>query len=290
MSIDNTNKSINVCYQGIPGSFTYQAAVKYFPEQIDLYGAMSFKEIFHRVTQGLSNFGVIPIENSTAGSIIENYDLLRANSLMVIGEQYLSIAHHMLVVTKAIENNYTLKQIKKVFSHPKALEQCEKLLQQNAHIEVVQFSDTARAAKFVADSQNPEFAAIASKTACELYNLHMLVSDIHDERSNTTRFLIISKPMDEQKNAEKCSLIFELPHTPGSLLKVFQVLNQFGANVMKIESRPVKDKSFEYFFFLDFILPNGFDTQIINILKNHTKGLSVLGWYPQCRTTELDRT
>ena len=272
---------LKISHQGIPGSFSHQASIEYFKQKSIPYenpevfvGVDKFHKLFDNVLTDKTDYSLIPIENSTAGSIIENYDLLRHSQLNVIGEISLTVKHQLA----GLETS-EINKIKKIYSHPKAFEQCERFLAPFTRVEKVYYSDTASSARLVKELNDPSNASICSTVAAKLYGLKIIKSNVHDTEVNTTRFLIVSKDSADIDNGDKCSLIFELPHSPGALFKVFEILKNYSANVTKIESRPNYEKKFEYFFFLDFELSGDKKKNILEELDDITLNLNVLGWY-----------
>lgn len=238
----------SIAYLGIPGSYSYFAAKAFFLDAVSLVGADSFRLVFDAVKSQNVQAGIIPIENTLAGSIYENYDLLQDSGLNIIGEHYLRIDHNLLVCGATTNIN----TIKKVYSHQKALEQCEKFFKKYPTIEKIAVGDTASAARFVKKAQNLEYAAISSPQAGELYGLTVIEDHISDKQTNYTRFLAVSREPGPE-DANKCSLVAHLPHTPGSLYKILGILKTHNCNLTKIESRPTGGKLFEYAFYFDFL-------------------------------------
>ncbi len=279
---------MRVAYQGIPGSFSHLAVLQIFGKHAKCVGASQFREIFQWVKQGKATRGVIPIENTLAGSIYENYDLLTEYRLAVIGEYNMHVAHHLLAFPMpGIVRNDRLRLIRKVYSHPKALEQCRKFFRTHQWMEGVTHADTARAAKLVADQRDPTIAAIAGDQAAQLYGLNALVSHIEDNRRNVTRFLIIAKKQGPLPRTHKCSVVFTLPHTPGSLHRALGFVADHDFNLTKIESRPIEGKPFEYLFYVDFEF-NDISAQILkkvldDELGKLTKTLYIFGTYRASR-------
>ncbi|MCO6429589.1 MAG: prephenate dehydratase [Deltaproteobacteria bacterium] len=272
-----------VSYQGIPGSFSYLAAKQCFPEAREMISAKSFSELFRTVGNSTDGYGVVPIENSLAGSIHEVYDLLHSSDVTVCGEIYLRVAHCLLAIdNSAIEPEGRIGTLKKVYSHPKALEQCRRFFENNPGIEACIYSDTAGAAKFVKDSSTSELAAIAAEESAALYGLQILKKNLEDNPGNFTRFVIISKRPVNSDQADKGSLIFTLPHKPASLFKALEVFAERNLNVTKVESRPIHGSPFEYNFYIDFEFPRG-DIQAadeaVTELRNRTRTIRVLGFY-----------
>lgn len=276
-----SNKKI--VYQGDLGAFSYIAGLNFFGSKNKFWGVKKFEEIFLMIKNKKADFGVIPIENSIAGSIYENYDLLMKYNTNIVGELYLKIAHNLLGIKL---NNLTklqrLKIIKKVFSHYKALEQCNKFFKKYNWIEKIIFDDTAGSAKFVSASQNPSYGAIASRQAAKIYNLDIILKNIEDNKSNYTRFLIITNKKIKIINPNKCSLAFYLRHKPGTLYKALAFFAENKINLTKIESRPIIGKPFKYLFYLDFELNKKNFPSLNNILKNLKKEsskITILGLY-----------
>jgi len=258
-----------VAYQGEPGAYSEQASLKFFGEKIQLSPSMTFEDVFEKVKKKKVDFGVVPVENSLYGIVFETYDLLLKYSLKIIGELNLGINHYLMANKK-----YQLKDIKKVFSHPQALGQCSSFLQTLKKVEVNPIYDTAGAAKLVAENPTEPFAAIASKSAAENYNLKIIKTGIQNNNENYTRFLIISNKGSEINldKKTKTSICFELKSIPGSLFRALSVFALRDINLTKIESRPIQAKPFQYIFYIDLI-GNLKDKKIKNAL-NHLKEIS----------------
>lgn len=272
-----------IAYLGIAGSYSYLAAMQYFKDQpIDLVGVKNFNQIFKQVESGECDYGLVPVENSLAGSVYDNYDLLFEHNVHVAGEHYLKIDLHLLGVESEMPTDVRLKKLNKVVSHYKALEQSNTFLQSNPHIQREIYSDTAGAAKFVADQKDSLMVAIASKETAEMYGLKVLQENVHDNHHNYTRFLVIGNKKSTVKEANKCSLIFTVLHIPGSLVLALKVLSDNKMNLVKIESRPIHGKPFEYLFYVDFSWsPEQADQipAIMTELKNSTETVKNLGYY-----------
>lgn len=273
------DEHMKIAYFGIPGSFTHSAATDLFPKQT-FVGATSFEDIFVMLQNNKVDRGVIPIENTLAGSIYENYDLLESYNMAIVDETYLKVEHCLLGKTKSVSD------ITKVYSHPKALEQCSIFFSEHPKIEQKASTNTASAAMFVSESDDKTIAAIAGKEAADAYTLEVIVEHLENNEHNFTRFLVIARK-DPRDNGEvnKCSIIVNLPHRPGSLGAIFALLAGEGCNLTKIESRPMHDKPFEYVFYLDFIFDPK-EHQLDTILKEVEKNTLVcrlLGVYKDAR-------
>lgn len=277
---------MKIAHLGIAGSFSYIAAKTYFPGA-EYLSCKTFKDIFTAVESGEAEYGAVPVENSLAGSVYDNYDLLYKHDVYVKGEYDLKIAHHLLVSPGTGKLEERLKKITKVYSHIKALEQCDDFFASHPWMEETVYSDTATAAQLVAEKPDETTAAIANETAAELYHLEVLKAHIEDNANNYTRFVIISKQENHVTEANKCSLILTLSHTPGSLYRALEIFSRNGANLTKIESRPIMGKPFEYIFYIDIEFAqvdfNKIRDLIASELKTNTQTLKVLGFYHAAR-------
>lgn len=263
-----------IIHHGIPGSFGYSAATKVFAKNNIFINAENFEDVFEAVRKNKADFGIIPIENSLAGSIYENYDFLHKYNLNIAAEHNLKIEHHLVGLLE--------QKLTHIFSHQKAIEQCRKFLKKLPHITSVIHSSTAAAAKCVSEKNDIHFAAIASTDAAKLYNLSVLKKNIEDNPHNFTRFLVISNHQKSLKNADKCSITLVLKHQPGSLHNALKIFAENNLNLTKIESRPIHGKPFEYIFYIDLEfnsknLPE--IRHILNTLKKQSEKLKILGFY-----------
>lgn len=238
--------ALKVGFQGESGSYSEASArIQYPNPNYSFVPFRSFRELFEGVESSTVDLAVVPIENSTEGSVNETYDLLVEKPLYVIGEIYQKI-HHCLIINK----NSSPDEISVIYSHPQALAQCRKYIQ-NRHLESVPMYDTAGSVKFIKETQNASAAAIASKHAAQIYDMKVVEEDIEDNSNNFTRFLIISKRYDSNTDDNKISVIFSISHTPGSLYSILQEFALRNINLTKIESRPTKNIPWEYYFFVD---------------------------------------
>jgi prephenate dehydratase len=265
---------MKVGYFGIPGSFTHNVTSREYPDA-ELVGAAPFRAVFEKLETGEVDEIVVPIENTLAGSIYDNYDLLDKFDFTIKREMYLKIGHMLLGTAHNID------EIREVHSHQKALEQCSDFFRDNPQLTQVIASDTASAAKFAAEQGDPTIAAIASRENADIYGLNILRSNIENSDKNYTRFLGISKGQPEVETGDnKCSLIITLAHEQGSLNKVFELFGAEGCNLTKIESRPLINKPFEYIFYLDFTFGESTDFEsLIKNLENRSHTLKQIGNY-----------
>jgi len=238
--------AFKVGFQGEAGSYSEASArIKYPDPNYSFIPFRSFRELFDGVENSTVDLAVVPIENSTEGSVNETYDLLVEKPLYAIGEIYQKI-HHCLI----IDNDASPDEISVVYSHPQALAQCRKYIQKK-HLESIPMYDTAGSVKFIKETHNTSAAAIASKHAAQIYDMKVVEEDIEDNSNNFTRFLIISKSYDMKADDNKISVIFSIPHAPGSLYSVLQEFALRKINLTRIESRPTKNIPWEYYFFVD---------------------------------------
>lgn len=230
---------------GVPGTYAERACRNVFPNSDPVFYP-SFQEVFAAIQNNEASFGIVPIENSTAGSVTEVYDLMLKYRFYIVSAVQISIDHCL-----AARKGTKLEDIKKVYSHRQALMQCSDFLRSRGlwHEE---YQSTAAAAQMAANPENEGVAAICSKEAAEDYGLEVLLSGFQNDPNNTTRFIVISKELCIEKNADKISLCFSLPHRTGSLHNILCRFAADGLNLTKIESRPKLGSGFEYLFYLDF--------------------------------------
>lgn len=271
-----------ISYFGIAGSFSFIAAKKYFAEKNLLLSNKTIKEVFMNIKDHKSEFGVVPVENSTTGSILETYDQLMDSGLSICGEVRLKIHHNLLVSGP----NTDINDIKKCFSHPQAISQCESFFEKHKGIKPILTTDTATAAELIAKNKNIDEAAIASIDTAKIYDLHTLKKNIEDNKNNFTRFVIIGST--KNKSGNKASIVFSVKHIPGSLYHALRPYAGLGLNLTKIESRPLFGKTWEYIFFADFDIVNRHAkfNEMIREMKETTEFINILGIYNKGETYE----
>jgi prephenate dehydratase len=236
---------MKIAYQGEPGAFS-EAASRLVSGDASLVPCKSFEEVFSTVEQGPAHYGVLPIENSIGGSIHRNYDLLMENHLPIVGEVEVPVVHHLLALPGA-----ALAAIKRVYSHPQALAQCERFLRTLTGIEIIATYDTAGSAKMVQDGKLTDTAAIASARAGEIFGLAPLASSVQDYSDNITRFIVIGRRPLNDDAPDKTTIVFSLPNEPGSLFKALSAFALRGVTLTKLESRPIPGRPWEYLFYVD---------------------------------------
>ena len=245
MSADRlTADGAPVACQGVDGAYSGVTAKKLFPDSPVKYYTQ-FEDVFEAVNKGDTKFGVIPVENSTAGSVHESYDLIMKYRFYVVGAYDLKIEHCLCA-----KNGTKYEDITDVYSHPQALSQCNNFLN-NFDFTGVNFSNTAAAAKFVAESEKNDIGVICSELAAKKYGLKILKRNVQNNNNNRTRFIVISKELIIGKGADKISLIFSLLHKTGSLYRVLGRFSMAGLNLTKLESRPIENSDFSYHFYVD---------------------------------------
>lgn len=268
------SQNIKIACQGIKGANSHEAAMRLFPNGTPVF-YRSWGDVFSSVENGDATFGVLPVENSTAGSVSGVYDLILKHRFYIVGAYDLPISNNLCGLSRS-----NFEDITQAWSHPQALSQCREYLA-NHNIKPVPSENTAIAAQDISKEMRLNCAAICSKSAANEYGLKILKEDIQDNELNTTRFIVISKKLYIPDNANKISLCFSLPHVTGSLYSLLCRFNSLGLNLTKIESRPRKGKEFEYLFYLDFSgnVHSKDVTELISQLSAEMPEFSFLGNY-----------
>ena len=265
-------KGKKIYCQGVEGAYSDLAAHSFFGDSAKLTFCAQFADVFRAVESGDADYGVVPVENSAAGSVVDVYSLIMKYRYYIVGAVNVAVRHSLAAKEGSL--------VKKVFSHPQAIMQCHDYITSNGYISE-EFSNTAAAAKFVAESDDTSIAAICSEQAAENYGLKILDSNIQDAKNNHTRFAVISRTPVFPADADKISLILSVPNTPGSLYRTLERFALNGLNLTKIESRPIKDSNFDYDFYLDFT-GNIHEKNILDLLSSLSAELerfSLLGNY-----------
>lgn len=234
-----------VACQGVEGAYSQLACEKIFKSPMIRYFE-TFDQVFNAIDQGLCKYGVLPIENSTAGSVTKVYDLMLQHDFYIVRSFRLKIDHNLLAAPGT-----KLEDIREIYSHEQAISQCGSFLHSLKNVHVVAVANTAVAAQMVASSGRRDVAAISSRSCMELYGLQNLASSIQDKGNNRTRFICISKNMEIYPGADKTSIMMVLNHKPGALYKVLARIYALGINVTKLESRPIPERDFEFMFYFD---------------------------------------
>ena len=270
-----------IAIQGIKGSFHHEVAQRYFNDKADVVECMSFDGTVDHLLKGDTDYIVMALENSIAGSIIPNYALIDANNLSIVGEHYLDIQHNLLAL-----KTQSISEIKEVHSHPMALLQCKKFFRTYPHIKLVEAKDTADVAKQISERDIKGIAAIASKNAAKLYDLNILAESIQTIKHNETRFVIVKRESHniELKEQNKASLKFELDHKRGSLAAILNVVSDCKLNLTKIQSLPKIETPWKYAFFVDVTFTD-YKTyeKALAIMQLMAENFKVLGEYKNAR-------
>lgn len=275
--VDKLDKEgVRVVYQGLEGAYAHQAALEYFGKDVNCFHVERWRDAMEAIKEGSADYAVLPLENSTAGIVSDNYDLLNEYSNYIVGEKVVYVDHVLMGQPDA-----ELEDIRNIYSHPQALMQCAKYLDEHREWTQTSVNNTAVAVKGVKDSADKTKAAIGSKQAAEYYGMKVLKEGICHGKANSTRFIIVTNQKIFEKDAGKISICFEVPHISGSLYNILSHFIYNDLNMNKIESRPIADKQWEYHFFVDFD-GNLNDSAVKNALrgiKEETTNFKILGNY-----------
>ena len=237
--------SAAVACQGVEGAYQQLACERLF-KRPDISYYASFGEVFSAIEEGRCRYGVIPVENSTAGSVNAVYDLMQRHDFRIVRSARLKIDHNLLAKPGA-----RLEDIREVYSHEQAISQCTAFLQRHPDMKAIACENTAAAARMVADSPRRDVAALSSRACMRLYGLEALAESVQDQGNNHTRFICISRELEIYPGADRTSLMLTLPHQPGSLYKLLSRFYALGLNINKLESRPMPERDFEFMFYFD---------------------------------------
>ena len=268
---------MRTAYQGEPGAYSEAAALELHPDT-ELMPCSSFEAVFDAVERGTASHGVLPLENTIGGSIHRNFDLLVEHDLPIVGEVEVSVDHCLLVYPGT-----TRDAIRRVYSHPQGLAQCEQFLKRLAGVELVATYDTAGSAKLVRDGALRDTAAIASRRAAELFELEILEAGIQDYAINLTRFAVIARQPDPNAEADKTTIVFALPNEPGALYRALGVFAERQIDLTKLESRPIRGRAWEYMFYADLGMARNElrCARALVHLAEFAKWVRTLGSYPR---------
>ena len=248
-ALEDTDKMLptapSVICQGVEGAYSQLAAEKLFKNPKIMY-VSTFEHVFTAIEQGLCRYGVLPIENSSAGSVKQVYDQMVRRNFHIVRSVRIRVSHNLLA-----KKGTCLENIREIYSHEQAIRQCGKFLSTLKGVKVIPCENTAVAARMVAESGRSDVAALASANCAELYNLNCLMPAVQDEGNNHTRFICIAKNLEIYPGADKTTLMMILPHKPGSLYKALARMYALGINLLKLESRPLPERDFEFMFYFD---------------------------------------
>ena len=234
-----------VACQGVEGAYSQLACSRLFKQPGMMY-FKTFENVFSAIENGLCEYGVLPLENSTAGSVTKIYDLMQSHDFKIVRSVRLKIDHN-LIAPKGVK----MEDVREIFSHEQAISQCTTFLERFPNVKITPCENTAAAAEAVAKSDRRDAAAISSHSCIKLYDLNCLAKDIQDRNNNYTRFICISKNLEIYPGADRTSIMIVLPHRPGSLYKALARFYALGVNLIKLESRPIAERDFEFMFYFD---------------------------------------
>lgn len=265
-----------IVFQGQEGAYSQAAMEKYFGKDINSFHVQTFRDAMEAIEEGSADFAVLPIENSSAGAVNEVYDLLMEFENYIVGEVFLPIDHALVGLPGT-----SLSEIERVYSHPQALMQCAKFLDEHRDWQQISVSNTASAANKILEDQDLKKAAICSKYAAEYYGLEILEEKINHNDKNATRFIVVTNQKIFLKDATKISICFEAAHESGSLYHLLSHFIYNDLNMIKIESRPIEGRNWEYCFFVDFEgnMADGAVKNTIRGLREEARSLKILGNY-----------
>ena len=270
------DENTKVVYQGIEGAYSNIVAKKYFADKAKLYNVRSFEDAIIEVLEERADYALLPIFNSSAGPVWEVYDLLRELSVYIVADYEYNVEHALMTIEGS-----SLSDIKSVCSHIQALSQCKEYLAEHRDWQKIEIANTALAAKKVKDEKDPTQAAIAAKEAAGIYGLKILKEQVNKFKHNTTRFVAVTKDKIYQSSASKLSISFELKHKPGTLYKILAGFLFNDINMLKIKSRPIPERVWEYRFFVDIegSLHESNVKDAIYFIEQNTKEFRILGNY-----------
>lgn len=275
--VDDISKTgVRVVHQGVEGAYSHAATLMYFGSDADIHHVYSFEDAMREVVDETSDYAVLPIENSSAGAVIDNYDLLMKYQVHIVAEIFLPVNNYLLGYPGA-----ELSDIRTVYSHPQALMQCSEYLGAHKEWQQIKWVNTAVAAQKVIEDGDKTQAAVAGEIAGKLYGLKTLAANIQNNQGNTTRFIVVAKKAVYRKDAAKVTISFDLPHRSGTLYNMLSNFIFNGVNMRMIESRPIPGRNWEYRFFID-IEGNLDEPQIANALtaiSQEAQNLRILGNY-----------
>lgn len=267
-----------IAIQGLEGSYHEQAAKEYFAgETLELVFCRSFRNVIATLKEESDVFGILAIENTIAGSLLQNHELIRTAPCRVIGEHKLRISHCLAALPGT-----NMEEIQEIASHPMALAQCRDFLDTLPQVKIIEKEDTATSARWIAENRLPGHAAICSRLAAQIYGLHVLREGIETDRQNFTRFLVVAPKIFPAENGpiNKASLVFSLPHTVGSLSQVLSVWAFYHLNLTKLQSFPIVGKTWQYLFYADLTFSDdAMYRRSLDAVRPLTEDLEILGEY-----------
>ena len=274
-------KKLKIGFQGVEGSFSEEALLNYFDREAMTSSSFRFfEDVFMAIDRGEVDYGILPVENSSTGSVNEVYDLLRKYGCHINGEIVLKVKQNLLGVKGA-----SMEDIKEVYSHSQGFQQSAEFFKEHPSWKLIPYHNTALGAKLVSEAGDISRAAVASEKAAAIYGLDILKENLNFNSKNYTRFVIVGKDLELDESSDKISVVLTVRHKAGSLCDVLRLFSQEGLNLLKIESRPIMDKSWEYFFHLDFEgnLQDPHVSRIMDQIRSRTTYFKILGNYRRHR-------
>ena len=273
-------KKLKIGFQGVEGSFSEEALLNYFGREAMTSSFRFFEDVFMAIDRGDVDYGILPVENSSTGSVNEVYDLLRKYGCHINGEIVLKVKQNLLGVKGA-----RMEDIKEVYSHSQGFQQSAEFFKEHSSWKLIPYHNTALGAKLVSEAGDISRAAVASERAAAIYGLDILKENLNFNSKNYTRFVIVGKDLELDESSDKISVVLTVRHKAGSLCDVLRLFSQEGLNLLKIESRPIMDKSWEYFFHLDFEgnLQDPHVSRIMDQIRSRTTYFKILGNYRRHR-------
>ena len=273
-------KNLKIGFQGVEGSFSEEALLNYFGKEAMTSSFRFFEDVFMAIDRGYVDYGILPVENSSTGSVNEVYDLLRKYGCHINGEIVLKVKQNLLGVKGA-----SMEDIKEVYSHSQGFQQSAEFFKEHPSWKLIPYHNTALGAKLVSEAGDISRAAVASERAAAIYGLDILKENLNFNSKTYTRFVIVGKDLELDESSDKISVVLTVRHKAGSLCDVLRLFSQEGLNLLKIESRPIMDKSWEYFFHLDFEgnLQDPHVSRIMDQIRSRTTYFKILGNYRRHR-------
>jgi chorismate mutase / prephenate dehydratase len=245
--MDDSDHRYKVGFQGIEGSFSHQALTEYFGEAADAVNFQSFRDVFNALGNNEIKYGILPLENSSTGGISEVYDLLGEYGFYIVGEECIKVDQNLLGIRGA-----EISEIEEIYSHIQGFMQSKEYFDKHPEWKLIPYHNTARSAQYISNENSKMKACVASRKAAEIYGLNILKENINDSSNNYTRFIIIGRDMELSEKCDKITIVATLPHKVGSLYRVLKHFADNDSNLLKIESRPIPGKPWEYSFYIDF--------------------------------------
>lgn len=272
----NIDKTKRLGFQGVPGSFSEEALLKYFGENIDETPYEEFEDVFSALKNNEIDYGILPIENSCTGAITQVYDLLSNYGFYIVGEECIKIDQHLIGV-----EGTTVNSIEEIYSHPQGFEQSNEFLKNNHSWKLIPYHNTAISAKMIKNLNDKSKAAIASERAAKIYGLNIIKRAINNNKDNHTKFIIIGRDLTVSENSNKISVVFSLEDEAGTLYRLLRYFAENNINMIKIESRPNKHTSWKYLLYVDFEgnLNNEEVQNAIKLIEKNSGYFKLLGNY-----------